>query len=291
LQHQGRVVIYHGDCFDGFTAAWAFRELQPDRPAAFVAAKHGDTPPPIAGQDVYILDFAYPRATLLEIEREANSLLVLDHHLTAQADLEGLPFCEFDMNRSGAGITWDHFARQGQERHWLVNTVEDRDLWRFRYGDQTRHAMAYIATIPMTFEAWDELAEGGIDRVIEKGAAIQAYIDSYGRTATQQAVIRNVGGYEIPLINITPQNASDHIDRLIGMYPDHPFAASFFLRNDGRWQFSLRSRGSFDVSAVAKRYGGGGHRNASGFVVDTLPWEQQPAPAAAGPIGSSENPG
>jgi nanoRNase/pAp phosphatase (c-di-AMP/oligoRNAs hydrolase) len=28
---------------------------------------------------------------------------------------------------------------------------------------------------------------------------------------------------------------------------------------------SLRSKGDFDVSAIAKRFGGGGHKNAAGF--------------------------
>jgi nanoRNase/pAp phosphatase (c-di-AMP/oligoRNAs hydrolase) len=30
-------------------------------------------------------------------------------------------------------------------------------------------------------------------------------------------------------------------------------------------QFSLRSRGELDVSAIAKKLGGGGHKNAAGF--------------------------
>ncbi|NIV11578.1 MAG: bifunctional oligoribonuclease/PAP phosphatase NrnA, partial [Aliifodinibius sp.] len=31
--------------------------------------------------------------------------------------------------------------------------------------------------------------------------------------------------------------------------------------------YSLRSRGDFDVSALAERFGGGGHKNAAGFRV------------------------
>jgi phosphoesterase RecJ-like protein len=31
---------------------------------------------------------------------------------------------------------------------------------------------------------------------------------------------------------------------------------------------SLRSKGDIDVRAVAKRFGGGGHMNASGFTTD-----------------------
>src|SRR5207248_5779090 len=101
----------------------------------------------------------------------------------------------------------------------------------------------------------------------------------------QHAVFRAVGGITVPVINITPQNASDHIDSLLKRHPDAPFGASFFLRGDGRWQFSLRARGDFDVSEVAKRYGGGGHRAASGFVVDSLPWLPRSTPSPGATTG------
>src|SRR5207245_1856486 len=113
------------------------------------------------------------------------------------------------------------------------------------YGDQTRFAMAYIAALPMTFETWDHLADEGIEPTIEKGAAIQLYIDSYGEKASQQALFRDLAGFTVPLINISTPNCSDHIDRLIKLHPSSPFGASFFLRADGKWQFSLRSAGDF----------------------------------------------
>jgi len=266
------IVIYHGDCSDGFTAAWAYRRLRPDQDAAYHPGRFGEPPPDVSGKNVYVLDFSYPRATLQEMADRAKSILVLDHHKSAEADLRGLPFCQFDMNRSGAGITWDYFADGDQPRHWLVDIVEDRDLWRYQFGDQTRMAMAYIASLPMTFETWDALAAGSLDALVQKGAAIQQYIDAYGEKACDQAVLRAIGGYTVPVINVSHLNCSDHIDRLLKRYPEHPFAASFFLRADGLWQFSLRSVGDFDVSEVARIYGGGGHRNASGFEIATLPW-------------------
>ena len=48
----------------------------------------------------------------------------------------------------------------------------------------------------------------------------------------------------------------------------YPFGACFFVRGDGLKIWSLRSDrnlGDFDVSAVAKLRGGGGHRNAASF--------------------------
>jgi hypothetical protein len=48
-----------------------------------------------------------------------------------------------------------------------------------------------------------------------------------------------------------------------------PFAMGWYQRGDGRYAYSLRSRGDFDVSELAKKYGGGGHKNAAGFLVES----------------------
>ena len=48
------------------------------------------------------------------------------------------------------------------------------------------------------------------------------------------------------------------------------FGAVFFRREDGLWQFSLRSRGDFRVNDLAAVYGGGGHPRAAGFEVKLL---------------------
>lgn len=44
-------------------------------------------------------------------------------------------------------------------------------------------------------------------------------------------------------------------------------------RDDGGWRVSFRSRGRVDVSALAEQFGGGGHRNAAGCVIDADPEE------------------
>jgi bifunctional oligoribonuclease and PAP phosphatase NrnA len=42
-------------------------------------------------------------------------------------------------------------------------------------------------------------------------------------------------------------------------------AVVFFKENGpGDWRISMRSKGDIDINAVAKQFGGGGHKNASG---------------------------
>ena len=192
--------IYHANCADGFGAARAVHRALGDD-MEFVAAKYGDNPPAgtkwcdkdcscdpeetpvcsLRGRDILIVDFSYPLATLRAMAAEARSVLVLDHHKTAQKDLLELPTIGvpyktwlayngkdqapypaaiFDMDRSGAGITWDYLSG-GQPRPRIIDLVEDRDLWRFKHDPDTRrfHAVAasygYEAT-PANFARWDE---------------------------------------------------------------------------------------------------------------------------------------
>jgi oligoribonuclease NrnB/cAMP/cGMP phosphodiesterase (DHH superfamily) len=270
------VVIYHADCFDGMCAAWVadryFRKK--GYSVVFHPARYGEDPPyeMCRGKWVYCIDFSYPREKLIRLKLEARELLVLDHHKTAQAELEGLSYANFDMERSGAGMAWDWFFSE-EPRHWLVNCIEDRDLWRFKY-EQTRFQMAWIATVPFTIGDYHMLSLANPFDIMERGKAIQRYINNYGKKAREHTVFKDIGGFTFPVMNMSYQNCSDHLSAFIehsGGRWDR--AASFFLTRDDKWQFSLRSVGEFDVSAIAKQYGGGGHKNAAGFTVEVLPWE------------------
>ena len=42
----------------------------------------------------------------------------------------------------------------------------------------------------------------------------------------------------------------------------------WYMGVDNRVKCSLRSNGEYDVSAIARAFGGGGHRNAAGFEID-----------------------
>jgi phosphoesterase RecJ-like protein len=59
---------------------------------------------------------------------------------------------------------------------------------------------------------------------------------------------------------------AEHSENVInyGMMPPGVKAAVMFREEEGRNSVTFRSRGHLDVSVVAKAFGGGGHRNASG---------------------------
>lgn len=277
--------IYHGNCADGFGAAWAVRHaLLPHGPVEFHAGIYGKAPPDVTNRHVVLVDFSYKRPVLLEMYAKAATILVLDHHKTAAEDLDGLPRARktwaehialadapgcsamgvlFDMERSGAGIAWDYF-HPDEARPALINHLEDRDLWRFKLP-RTREIQAAAFSHPYTFEAWDMLMHANLDDLAREGAAIER--KHHKDIAELVAVTKRnmvIGGVSVPVANLPYTLTSDagHL-----MAEGQPFAACYWDTPSGR-VFSLRSRPEgADVSEIAKGYGGGGHKNASGFTV------------------------
>ena len=73
-------------------------------------------------------------------------------------------------------------------------------------------------------------------------------------------------GYTVPCVNLSlPINEkSILLSRLYTKYP--PFAMSYRFDNC-KLKVSLRGNGEVDLSIIAAKYGGGGHRNSCGFIV------------------------
>lgn len=260
-------VWYHAACADGFCSAWVAHGSRPS--ASLIPVKHGKPPPPVAPADeVYIVDFSYPREQLEAIEASVQSLVVLDHHSTAAESLTGLPYCHFDMARSGAGMTWDHF-NPGTPRPWLVDYVEDNDLWR-HVMPGSKAVAAVLRMTPFELGAYQALQDRGVDDVAAQGELILAYEVSLIRAAKRSVRYINFGGFEnVPCVNsLTLQST---IGQSLGK--GAPFAIVWYYRDDGKVQLSLRSdEGGADVAAVAKQYGGGGHIHSSGCTLDLQTW-------------------
>ena len=147
----------------------------------YYPAKHNKPPPykRIAKADrTYVLDFCYPREHLVKMA-EMTDLKVIDHHKSAEAQCHGLDFCEFDMERSGAGMSWDHFF-PGVARPWHVDYIETRDIWTWKWPT-AKPVLAYLDTLPITIETYYKLFDGDITfgECLSGGESILAYIEQY----------------------------------------------------------------------------------------------------------------
>ena len=258
-----RLVIYHKNCADGFAAAFAAWLEFGDVDTEYLPAHYGDPAPDVGGKEVYIVDFSYKRAELIQMNEAAESLIVLDHHKTAQAELEGLRFCEFNMEKSGAVLAWEYF-HPGLEIPALFEYIQDRDLWQWRLP-QSKEFSAGLRMMPMVFEDWSELIYAYKMLEVKKTGAVvleyeQKLVEDVVSNPVGEAVI---GGYRVPCVNTTTLISEIGNRLAVG----NPFAAMYFETDEKRI-YSLRSEeNGVDVSEIAKMYGGGGHPRAAGFTV------------------------
>ena len=126
------ICIYHKSCADGFGAALAikvFLDMNNEK-CEYLAVNYGGEAPSVIGKNVYIVDFSYSKNTLIRMHQEAKSIIVLDHHKTAQKNLEGLDFCHFNINKSGAMMAWEKFGNSSKIPD-LIKYIQDRDLWKW----------------------------------------------------------------------------------------------------------------------------------------------------------------
>ena len=250
------LVLYHADCLDGFGAAWAIWKKFPS--VTFTPVKHGLPPPPgLSGKTIVIVDFSYPRQTLEAMAKDAASVLVLDHHVTAEKALAGLPYAYFDQKKSGAVLAWE-WAHQ-QPAPWLLLHIQDKDLWQWALPG-SREINAALSSYPYDFRLWDSFTQ---DKLMAEGRAILRYEhEMVGKLVAEKALVK-FQGQTVPAVQSAILN-SQIGERLSGQYP---FAVIWHDR-DGRRYYSLRSREDApDVEAIAKQYGGGGHTHAAGFSV------------------------
>lgn len=257
------IVIYHKNCPDGFCAAYIAKKAIPD--AILVDANYGDPIPDVKNRDVYILDFSYSRDDMVKLCAE-NRVTIIDHHKTSMENLESLQNCTliFDMSHSGAYLAWEYFM--DGEMPMLVRYIEDRDIWKWQLP-HSKEINNAIGLYEKTMEGWDPLfsTDDIIDRLKEQGELLEKSKQLSIKTHMARASLTSISGYNVPTANCS--NTEIVSDMLHAMCKGHAFAAAFNVFDDGV-KFSLRSEGDFDVASIAKRYGGGGHKNAAGFQLD-----------------------
>ncbi len=291
------IVIYHDNCADGFGAAWACWMRWRDA-CQYIPASYGQSPPDVCGKHVLIVDFSYKADALRAMGKQARSVIVLDHHKTAQADLAdwaiddvagdfwagddpmkavcemddhvGQPIAAlFDMDKSGARLAWE-FCHDG-EVPLLIRLIEDRDLWRFTLPE-TKPFGVWLRCEPFDFERWEliaqELNDGrDSDRIFAEAGAMQRFFEQKVAEIGRLSRTGLIDGKMVPLCNCPPMFASEVGHWLLEENPTAPFVACYSDQGKSRG-YSLRSRDDrADVSEIAGKFGGGGHRNAAGFGV------------------------
>lgn len=138
------------------------------------------------------------------------------------------------------------------------------------------------------FEQWKQLLDGGdetLQRMYTEGSAIlrahEQNVQSAVKGSARECWIKAPEPIDLPgsfLDEVTQgwqglaANCPPHLTSDVGhelANQSGTFGLCWTLGQSGTVaKCSLRSNGEYDVSAIARTFGGGGHRNAAGFEVD-----------------------
>ncbi len=257
----------------------------------------------IAERTVYILDFSFPRQVMDWLFAHAGRVVWADHHRSAfemwceDGELNrceqsnGRDYVLLDNNKSGALLAWEYFHPH-VEAPRAIKHIDDRDRWQFKMGGTKEFSAALFSYQPWTFEQWVGLGCGDRDGAFglyaegegilrAHNSNVQATLPLARKCRIVPGVIRSIDSYSPPW---TWRNDAVHGDtcEAIGLAVNCPahlssdvghelanksgtFGLCWSLDAENVVRCSLRSNGDYDVSAIAKQYGGGGHKNAAGF--------------------------
>lgn len=279
------IIFYHASCADGFGAAYAAWKRFGDD-AEYVAVKYGDIkttddlPVNVTDRDVYILDFSFPFDVMIFITEEAAHTTWLDHHksafemwcatepFTATSFYHGhndYQTVTLDNTKSGAMLAYEHF--HGTNHYPALFTyIDDYDRWQFRFDNTKPFNKALWSMTPWSFEQWDELAHRStteLEPFVDMGRAFLRDHSARVSKHIEHSRMCSIAGKPGLAINAPGYVSSDAGHELA--VQSGTYGMTYTIDEHLMVKASLRSNGDYDVSALAKTLGGGGHKNAAGF--------------------------
>jgi len=274
------IVFYHKNCPDGFASAWtAWKKFK--NKAEYIALNYqAPFDYKIKGKKIYFLDVCPNRKILEDLKKNDCEIVIIDHHLSAKRNLDlicpGSFIMRLNMKRAAAVLTWKYFFPEKRIPKLLLY-IEDIDLWKFKKRF-SREIVASINLPDFDFKKWNKLVKDieDIDKRKEsilEGKKIVEYQDEMIEEIVKKAKKIKIGKIKTLAVNSSVL-ISEVGDALIKKLP--PIAVIWFETGD-RKRVSLRSNGKIDVSKIAEKYGGGGHKCAASFAIkaeDFFPWEK-----------------
>ena len=279
------LVIYHANCADGFGAAYAaWTHFGPS--AEYLPCQYGKQAAEFdvkqcVGRDVYIFDFSFPADKMVEIHNNCRHLTWLDHHKTAFEVMdvpsdapfwleEAKSYTLLHPEKSGALLAWEFFNPDSPVPV-LLQLIDDYDRWVFKDERTKAVNKALWSRAPWSFDQWNLFVHHNPNcyNLYTEGEALLRAHDQ-----NVQAVLKGakrpctIIGTSDPEIVGFACNCPSHLTSDVGHQlanESGSYGLCWYVNKDNLVICSLRSNGDYDVSAIAKKFGGGGHKNAAGF--------------------------
>jgi len=299
------VVIYHRADFDGIFCREIARKFLGET-AEYIGWHYGDAVPEVSPHvTLYMLDISI--AALMD----HPGLIWIDHHKSAIETYFGFPYqwgadwpkrMAYTIDGVAAcRLAWQFFTGfpacgdvscLPNKGHYVNRTVSEPlavrlageyDIWDRRdpHAELFQHG---LRSEELTADTWGYLLSDGLTsqeevvRLLSQGEVLQ-----YAQQRQNESIIKDLGfTYQWEGLTFLVCNHARYNSLLFttGLKPEHDACMGFKYLPCGQWELSLYhapGKEQHDLSLIAKKHGGGGHRGACGFRLNTLPWLVPPA--------------
>lgn len=216
------------------------------------------------GELVIVVDFKINFGKLRNI---TENIIWIDHHQTSlmeHTEIKGIRITD----TAACELTWEYFM--SGKAPYAVRLIGDYDIQGGMYGEKTNFFNSSTMLKDMNPESviWEDYLDSSYMplKEFEEGSIISRFKDKFHEQVIRSYVYEgNFEGYNCIICN-TPGNSQlfDSIKK------DYDIMMTYYF-NGNKWVIGLYTRrNNLDVSNIAKKYGGGGHRKAAGFICDNL---------------------
>lgn len=235
------------------------------------------------GERVYVVDFCFSPMDMKTLY-EKYDLVWIDHHDTSLREMKEAGFVANGLQRDGTAackLCWEFLFPDKPlprsidliSRYDVGEGFDDDDVMKFQTYVRHKDGL-FFPHRPESKDVWQTMltSDTFVDQAIQEIKPVYDYIHK------QNEVTRNYTSFETMFhghvalaanaANVNPSTFFGNVD------PNrHEITITFYFSRKGEWKFSLRqvegNPKKVDVGQIASVYGGGGHKEASGF--STIP--------------------
>ena len=283
------ICLYHSKDLDGYCSGAIVKRRYPE--CKLIGWDYKDPIPDMmqfAGEQVIMIDISFPMEYMDILANFSSSVVWIDHHLSAKKDWDEAVASDkyeslgkikyvYESGIAACEIGWKHFFRDHPIPE-AVLLLGEYDTWR--KGDEKRwntrilpfqYGMRLICNSPETFP-YDAIGPGGmsvVNSICKDGETILNYQKEQDKKLMYSSFVVDFEGLRALCVNVGGASSNTFLSRWDENIHDVMIP---FHYTGSKWTCSIyTTKNDIDCSVIAKRYGGGGHKQASGFTLDKLP--------------------
>ncbi|MBW2031775.1 MAG: hypothetical protein JRJ31_22210 [Deltaproteobacteria bacterium] len=240
------------------------------------------------GEVVYMVDFHLePFDEMIRLS-ELCDLVWIDHHKSAIEEYnKRLPNIHIrglrEIGIGAAALVWKYVYLE-EPLPVPVRLVAEYDVWNL--SDPNTLAFQYGARLHSTDPScgdgllfWDKLLfpdramepDGFLGTVVDDGWKCVAYQERLDAKYCKNVFIVTFEGLRCVALNAPYCNSKTF--EAVWNANRYDAMLAFYMIGPDRWKVSMfTTKDDHDLSRIAKKYGGGGHQKAAGFICNKLPF-------------------